>query len=159
MSNLLERIICDFKTLTQIRECCECKHCKTQSTLNMAYFNNCHYGVYCKKCMLSLQCNQCIGNEKPIPALYSLIQLARYKCSYHTYGCQSELNFEILDEHEQSCNYNPAKKTVPFKYTPFIPKYDRTKYYQDYSSPQPQNYSHFSEGNEPMAQCLLSMCV
>ena len=156
MSNLLERIICDYKTLAQIRECCQCKHCKTSSTLNMAYFNNCHYGVYCKKCILSLQCGQCIGNEKPIPALYSLIQLARFKCSYYAQGCKSELTYDMLQNHEQSCNYSTSNASIPFKYTPFIPKSEKANYYQGYSPISPQPLSNFSEGNEPLAQLCLS---
>jgi hypothetical protein len=116
MANLLDRIICDFQDLQKIREACKCKVCNTQSTSNKLYVGNCHYGIYCRKCIEQTNCFLCMSKESPNKEFIALARKSRFRCINYTDGCSELVAFDEIEAHERCCVFRkeyPPQQRFP----------------------------------------------
>ena len=137
MSNLLDRIICDFQDLQQIRQSCQCKTCNAQNPLNKLYTGNCHHGIYCRKCIEQTNCFLCMSQESPNQNFITFAKKSRFRCTNYTNGCSDLIEYDALEAHERICKFKKECPTFP-------------------SSMEPNYYSPFTNQESPFKKLVFS---
>lgn len=101
-TSFVEEVICDIckNILLEPISCSECQHIFCSSCIN-------HWMERKQQNICIYRCD--FSKKQVPPVMIQLLRKLKLKCKYSENGCQEQIDYDFLAEHEKNCEYHKKK--------------------------------------------------